>query len=310
MLPVVRSKLPPHCLLGQAGGGYGVTDDRDGRFRHGPVRDAGRSSSPVVYLLALMLLCLVCGCGTMEGGRGWGQDALWPVNLDRVGRAAHDAFFHPGTLVPLAGAAVFAIDDFDERTSDWAVKHNPIFGSEDNAGDASDALRDVLRVEVLATALATPSGDTSSQWLIAKLRGLAVELGAVGATGALTSWGKDATGRERPDESDDRSFPSGHASTSASYATLANRNLEYIEPLEDIRPVLAAANTALVLGTGWARVEARRHFPSDVLAGVALGHFVTAFIHDAFMNLPEDGSVELATFVLEDGAGLALSFRF
>lgn len=310
MLPVKRSRLPIHRFPGQAGGEYGATSDGDDRLGRGLVRDAGRRLSLGVCLLTPMLLCLACGCGTMENGRGWGQDALWPVDLDRVGRAAHDAFFHPGTLVPLAGAAVFAIDDFDERTSDWAVKHNPIFGSEDSAGDASDALRDVLRVEAFASALATPSGETSSQWLPAKLRGLAVELGAVAATGGLTTQLKDATNRERPDERDDRSFPSGHASTSTSYATLANRNLEYIAPLEDIRPVLAAANTALVVGTGWARVEARRHFPSDVLAGMALGHFITAFIHDAFMNLPEDDSVELAAFVLEDGAGLALSFRF
>jgi len=41
----------------------------------------------------------------------------------------------------------------------------------------------------------------------------------------------------------------------------------------------------VALGTGWARVEAQKHYPSDVLAGMALGNFMAAFIYDAFMGL-------------------------
>jgi membrane-associated phospholipid phosphatase len=57
-------------------------------------------------------------------------------------------------------------------------------------------------------------------------------------------------------------------------------------------------------------VEGQRHYPSDVLAGAALGHFLTAFIHDAFLNLPEDGTVAFAAFPVKGGAGVELSFRF
>jgi len=66
----------------------------------------------------------------------WGQDAFSTIDLDRISRAAHNALFDLNTLVPLTGALVFAVDDFDEKVSDWAVKHTPIFGS---AGDARDA---------------------------------------------------------------------------------------------------------------------------------------------------------------------------
>ena len=59
-----------------------------------------------------------------------------------------------------------------------------------------------------------------------------------------------------------------------------------------------------------ARVEAQRHYPSDVLAGTALGHFLTAFIHDAFLNLPENADVDFAVFGVEGGAGVELAFRF
>lgn len=42
--------------------------------------------------------------------------------------------------------------------------------------------------------------------------------------------------------------------------------------------------TTLTVSTAWARVEAKSHFPSDVLAGMALGHFIGAFINDAFLG--------------------------
>ena len=68
-----------------------------------------------------------------------------------------------------------------------------------------------------------------------------------------------------------------------------------------------------------ARVGGRKHFPSDVLFGAALGHFLTAFIHDAFLNLAEDGRdhrtgrdrrVDFTFFSTGHGGGLALCFRF
>jgi hypothetical protein len=74
--------------------------------------------------------------------------------------------------------------------------------------------------------------------------------------------------------------------------------------------VLGVANTALAMSVGWARVEAGRHHPADVLAGMALGHFMAVFIHDAFLNLPEDGRVDVDAFASDMGTGLALSFRF
>ncbi|HNS19427.1 MAG TPA: phosphatase PAP2 family protein [Sedimentisphaerales bacterium] len=261
-------------------------------------------------LAAVSVLLFVVGCGALDGGRGWGEDALWPVDLPRVGRAARDALFDRATLAPLAGAAVFAIDDFDNRASDWAVKHTPIFGSTNDARDASDCLKDVLLAEAVVTAVLTPSGDTSGEWLCAKLKGGVVEIGAVAATYSATDLVKDLTDRQRPDRSGDNSFPSAHASASAACATLGNRNLDHLDFLGGARPVLEVVNAVLVTSVGWARVEAGRHHPSDVLVGMALGHFVAAFIHDGFLNLPEDGRVDIDAFASESGAGLALSIRF
>lgn len=259
---------------------------------------------------AILILFFAGGCGTLPNGRGWGQDAFSPIEADRVSRAAHNAFFNSNTLIPLASALVFSIDDFDEKASDWAVKHNPVFGSIDDARDASDYLRATLRIEAIVTAFATPSGDIPGQWMVSKTKGLGVELAAIGATSSATDLIKDITDRTRPDERSDNSFPSGHASGAFSYMTLANRNIDMIDMPQALKPPFKIGNYLLASGVAWARVEGQRHYPSDVLAGVALGHFLTAFIHDAFMNLPDDGNTDLVIFPIRGGAGIALAFRF
>jgi hypothetical protein len=198
----------------------------------------------------------------------------------------------------------------DQRVSDWAMERTPIFGSEAGAQSASDYLRNGLLVEAVVVPLATPSGDTPGQWLPAKAKGYGVDLAAAATTCGVTELLKDAVERERPDGTNDSSFPSGHASAAFFSATLANRSFRHIDGLEDVRPVLDVANTALAAGVGWARVEAGKHHPADVLVGAALGYFLTAFIHDAFMNLPEDGSVDVAVVPIENGAALGLAFRF
>ena len=246
----------------------------------------------------------------MPDGHRWGQDAFHPIDLDRVSRAAHDAFFNVNTLAPLAGALVFSVEDLDQRASDWAVKHTTIFGSLRDASEASDDLRAALEIEAVVTALATPSGDTFNEWIVSKGRGVAVELVAASVTDNLTHWLKDNTGRTRPDKSGDRSLPSAHTSEAFAFATLSNRNIDSIRMPQLVRPVIKTGNIVLASGVGWARIEAQRHYPSDVLASAALAHFMTAFIHDAFMNLPEDGEAEFAVFPTDGGMGAGLALRF
>lgn len=268
----------------------------------------GTVSQTRIILVGLVLG--TAGCGTLPDGSRWGQDAFTCFDSNRIAKAARDAFLSPHTLIPLAGAAAFAIDDFDERTSDWATKHTPIFGSEEDAREASNDLKTVLGAETLVTAIATPSGDEAGPWAYAKLKGLAVEGAAIGLTQSLTGVLKSAVSRDRPNQENDNSFPSGHSSSAFAYATLSNRNLDSIDLPTGIRPVLQTGNAILAGGVAWARVEGRKHYPSDVLFGAALGHFVTAFIHDAFLNLPDPERTSLTTFPVETGAGIQLAIRF
>jgi len=242
---------------------------------------------------------LMTGCGTLEGDRGWGQDAGYPVQWDRVKSAAKTAALDPVTWVPAAGAAVFAIEDWDNKVSDWASDNTPIFGSEQTAKDMSDHFRDALYAETFVTATLTPSGEELGDWSLAKARGMAVEGVALLATSGSIDLLKDEIGRERPDESNDRSMPSGHAGSAFSAARLSNRNLDSIDMNQLARRSVQAGNFVMASSVAWARVEGEKHHPTDVLVGAALGNFISTFIHDAFMNLPEAGEEEKIGFYVE-----------
>jgi membrane-associated phospholipid phosphatase len=268
-------------------------------------------SRMMARLLVLVLASVMMGCGTLSNGRGWGQDALTSVSWQRVRRAAHNAFFDVQTILPAAGAVIFAASDLDDQTSEWAIEHTPIFGSVHDAQNASDHLREILWVEAGVTALATPSGADSKSWLFWKGKGLAVEFTAMGVTSGLTSALKGITGRSRPDDPTDTvSFPSGHASSAFAASTLANRNLDALAMPMGIKRPLQVGNLLLATGVAWARVEGGRHFPSDVLAGAALGHFLSAFIHDAFLGLPGTNGFRLVILPAKDNTQIEVSFSF
>jgi hypothetical protein len=265
---------------------------------------------PAALLLILgFFLTPITSCGTLENGRGWGQDAIYPVNSKRISHSLYKACIDWGTLIPAGGAVVGSLDHFDERVSDWGGGHNPIFGSQDSASSAADYLLFALETEVFVTALATPSGEDPSQWIYSKAKGLSVELGAELVTAAATDALKDITNRSRPD-GDGKSFPSGHSSAAFSSAALANRNLDSISMSKTLRFALQAGNWLLATATAWARVEAYAHFPTDVLAGASLGHFFGAFIYDGFMGVPELEPYHISVLPEHGGGVVAVSFSF
>lgn len=262
------------------------------------------------FASVLLLGLCATGCSTLPNGRGWGQDAIYPLQWKRIPQAAKNALLDPATWIPAAGAALFAIDDWDEKTARWATERTPIFGSQETADNASDVMLTALGAVTLVTAVATPGGDEPLEWSWAKAKGLAVEYGAVAANQFLTEEIKEATGRDRPDGPRDSSFPSLHASSAATFAALANRNVKSIAMPTWARTSVQVTTTTTAAAVGWARIEARKHFPTDVLAGAALGNFLSVFIHDAFMNLPEDSQFGFRIEPSPKGVWAAVSWDF
>lgn len=95
------------------------------------------------------------------------------------------------------------------------------------------------------------------------LTGSAAELTqAVLLTDLIVAPMKHAFGRMRPDGNDASSYPSGHAAAAFAIATVLQRRLG-----------VGAGGPAYCLAAvmGAARVDQRRHFLSDVVAGAAIG---------------------------------------
>jgi membrane-associated phospholipid phosphatase len=264
----------------------------------------------MVLLVVMFVSFTITGCGTLRNGRGWGQDAIYPLDLGRIPHAASHAFFDLETLIPTAGALVFNAGGFDRKVSDWATRRTPIFGSNRAADNAYSPLTTSLKYEWLLTVVATPSGENPKDAVFSKMKGFAVGWVAQQATSRTTSFINDQTGRIRPDGSDNRSFPSSGSTNAFTYATLANRNLDSIPVLEKVKVPLKIGNILLATTVAWSRVEAGKHFPSDVLVGAALGHFITAFIYDAFMGLPEDGRFALYVSPSKHERMIGLAFVF
>ena len=83
---------------------------------------------------------------------------------------------------------------------------------------------------------------------------------------------------------------------------LTSRNVDAMNLTSGTKKVLRySANTVAGL-TAWARVEAEEHYPTDVLVGAALGHFITAVVHDSFMG--EDEPVQVGLQLDGDGGGM------
>jgi membrane-associated phospholipid phosphatase len=199
-----------------------------------------------------------------------------------------NALRSPVTWGPAAGAAVIAAGGWDRKISDWAVENTPVFGSVDNAKKRSDDLRALSNFGMLGTAVAVPGG--AHPWWSRIKRLLVEEAGAIAAS-SVTGLMKQSISRERPDESDNHSMPSGHSTRAFAYAAMSNRNLDAMEMSDPATITLKALFDTLAAGTAWARVEGERHYPTDVLVGASVGNFMALFIHDAFLGKEEKVSM-------------------
>jgi hypothetical protein len=260
----------------------------------------------VILLTATVALW---GCASLPNGRLWGEDATLRPGSGRVRASAVDAARDPWVWGPLIGAAAFQIDDLDRRTSNWARDHTPVFGSQRSAEDWSDDLRKASVLAHYITIAATPGGDDASEWFMAKMKGVIVDMAAVSATSMITRRLKTSTNRERPNGLAEESFPSGHTSSSAVHTRLASENLQSIDMSCGNRRLVDVGLTALTIGTGWARVEAGWHFPSDTLVSMALGNFLASFVNDAFLGL-HVSNVAYALAPAPDGMIVQWSWKF
>jgi len=256
----------------------------------------------------LAFLPLAAGCATVGGARPWAEQATLKPGKRTFTSVVVSNAKAPQTWAPLALAALFQVDHLDARASTWASDHTPVFGTQAHADNASTELANAVTVVAGATILLVPSGTEPQPWVVNKAKGGLLDVAAIGFVQGTAAAVKSAAGRTRPNGKDDRSFPSGHSTRSSAAAVLAQRNVRAAFGPSPATTAFGLGTFALAAGSAWARVEAGAHYPADVLAGFALGHFVTAVINDAFVTPAAPVALDVS-IVPGRGGAVAISWH-
>jgi len=133
-------------------------------------------------------------------------------------------------------------------------------------------------------------------------------------TEGFTELLKHTVNRERPAHDSHSSFPSGHTSFAFSTATFLQRRIADLDDGlgGDLSYLLYLPATYV----GINRVEANRHWPSDVAFGAFLGVFLTNVVYDAhYGGAGNKGlfgvrGLGLETSPLPDGGQVTFVLRF
>ena len=157
--------------------------------------------------------------------------------------------------------------------------------------DESDweTISDVGAYGLIGTALLLPT--TRKDW-----DGLHQATYSIGTAAVVTLAGKALVDEERPDNSDNDSFPSGHTANAFSSATTLHRRYGWRVGF----PAYAVATL-----TGVARERARKHHWYDVVAGAAIGGLSGWYFTSAFND-----KVQLVPWVDSKGGGVTVAVRW
>ena len=224
----------------------------------------------------------------------------------RTYQAAWDAATDSRTWIPAAASAGFLILNADEAVSDWAQEHTPIFQTTSRAQEKSDSLRTLAHRSMDLAILSNfyVYGNTPQSWKQVGL-GYGAAISSTETAGGL----KALVDRDRPHPAPGSpSWPSQHATRAFAYSASARESFGAAglnNPLTD--SVILMGDIAAI-GCAWARIEAGAHYPSDVLAGAALGNFAAIFLQRVFTPADSVFSLSLNTQKKEYSMSLAWDF--
>ena len=234
--------------------------------------------------LTLALLLGGAACHSPHGAGTWNARINWEPTGAQLKSAAYSAVTDPWTWVPAAGFVLLSFDDHDENLAELITENRVFFGSRSNAREWAEDLVTASRVVATTASLAPAAGDDVGDWLTSKLQVLVVQFSAQGATAGLSSDLNTWTRRPRPDGSDRKSFPSQDVAASSFGAAWARGTLPLWGLDRSAHDWTSIGLGALPFATAMANIEGEQHYPTDVLAGAALGNFLTRLIQDMFLE--------------------------
>ena len=163
------------------------------------------------------------------------------------------------------------------RRAVWFLDRGATYNECPTARRVSDQL---LRGAVLLPALALVKRSSRRRALVVGTmlaQTMLLNDGLTRTTKALIRRSRPLTFNEAYDEGaklkgDARlSFVSGHTSNTAALSFFTAKVLHDLYPDSPLRPLIWATAAAVPLATGYARYQAGKHFPTDIVAGYALG---------------------------------------
>ena len=225
-------------------------------------------------LVGTLSSVVLAGCTSTDSGTRWSRHfdgSVWGGALSQ--QAQHSETLAPEVALLATIPLSFAYDDqiqthYNGDSVSTAQK------------DASDALQILLPAIPMTIGIVDwAHGDGGERFEV-----VAESLGAVVLAQQTLAY---TVGRERPNGSDDKSFPSGHTSWAFSATTLIVRGLH--DPSDDSFHLVDGLLYLPAAFAGWERVASDRHWTSDVVCGAFLGVFLTNWIWDAHYGR-NDGS--------------------
>lgn len=158
---------------------------------------------------------------------------------------------------------------------------------------------------------------------MASLLVMGLEVGAV--TYGLTLSVKNITNRTRPyvynpevpdgertNAVSKKSFFSGHTSITASFSFFTAKVLSDYHPNMKTGLKIAVWSTAAIVPavTGYLRVESGKHFPTDIIAGYAIGAFTGWFVPQLHKKKKMHANISLYPVMYNGASGLYISYKF
>ena len=264
-------------------------------------------------LIIIMTLIFLSSCSLIKKKGTWGKDALWPLKGSRISEAFKKNITSAHVWAPAVAAGTIHWAGWDGKISDWAYDNNVLFDNHTDSSSWSDTMNNILKYEMWIAPLLTPSQDEESSlkaWAWRKGKGY-VAIGLATRTADLShdvisKYSK----RLRPNRENNLSFPSGHATQAGARNMMISKNLDAIDMNKYLRTGLKTINTGLAGTVLLARIEAKRHYPSDVLMGYSLGSFFSGFVYDSLMNYDPEHPESVSVLPAKDQFMVQYSYGF
>ncbi len=248
------------------------------------------------FLFLILTFLSLSSCALINKKGTWGKNALFPVKGERFVEAIRKNAASAHVWGPLAGATVFAVAGIDKKVSNWVQDEADIFKNKEFADKWSDNFNNIQKYEMYGIILLTPSHPEDKSfagYAWNKIRGgLTVNIASSSSRFSVDQVRK-VVHRERPNGMDMKSLPSGHSAEAASRSVIVRKGSAAIDMNRDLHFAVNSLNTGMAIATCWARIEGKRHYPSDVMAGYAFGTFISGVVYDTLINYDPNQSVAI-----------------